>query len=228
MKRIAAIVGIGVCLGIVLLVIQKSLEIDDDTFFGWYLVIAPAVVIGAALVNLLYSMRYLTKARKLVRLLDEGNPIEYVSGLEALLKTAKGRHLRNILTLNLAAGRIETKDLDDAISMLEAIPEQQLRGKATKAARRINLCIAYFETEQYEKAQALIDDSDSLFRKCPYGASVAAVDAMAAIMKEDYDRAENLIETARATYPDRRFQRSFDDLSRILETKRADAKTETR
>ena len=62
--------------------------------------------------------------------MSEEKPQEYIDGIENLLKTAKGKTLRNILELNLAAGYIEVKQFDIAIPMLEILSHERLRGSS--------------------------------------------------------------------------------------------------
>ena len=56
MKRILRIVSFGICLGLVLLIVQKGFQIDEEIFMHTYWIIAPAIIIGAVLVNVLYNI----------------------------------------------------------------------------------------------------------------------------------------------------------------------------
>ena len=61
MKRLWKIIAIGVCIGLVSVVLQKALHIDRDVFLRWYWVTAAAVVLGAVLVNVVYNVFYQKK-----------------------------------------------------------------------------------------------------------------------------------------------------------------------
>lgn len=122
MKRAAKIVLIGVCFGLILLFLKISFRIDDAAFMHGYWIAAVAIVLGAVLINVCYNLIYFNKVKKIAKLLSEEKPQEYIDGIENLLKTAKGKTLRNILELNLAAGYIEVKQFDIAIPMLENCP----------------------------------------------------------------------------------------------------------
>lgn len=122
MKRIAKIIIIGICFGLTLLLLKVIFGIDDTTFMRGYWIVAPAIVIGALIINVCYNLFYFNKVKKIVKLLNEEKPQEYIDRIEDLLKTAKGKNLRNILELNLAAGYIETKQFDIAIPLLENYP----------------------------------------------------------------------------------------------------------
>ena len=123
-------------------------------------------------------------------MLSEEKPQEYIDGIENLLKTAKGKTLRNILELNLAAGYIEIKQFDIAIPMLEKLSHERLSGFSVNVVHKINLCLSYFETTQYEKAITVYNENQGLFQQYRhhkiYGGNIAILDIIAAIINEQY------------------------------------------
>ncbi len=220
MKRIWKIIVIGVCSGLVLVALQMALHIDRDVFLRWYWAAAAVVVLGAVLVNVGYNIFYQKRMQKLVPLLEAQKPREYIAGVEQLLKTAKGQSLRNILTMNLSAGYIDLKEFSKAIELLEGISDRRLVGTAVKTVCRLNLCTCYFQTGQGEKALALYRDSQSIFeaqRKGGlYGGNIAIVDILAAVQKQEYSQAEQLLDRARRTWDAPRFQEAFQEIEQVL------------
>lgn len=220
MKRVVKIILIGLCFGLILLLLKISFRIDDAAFMHAYWIAAPAIVLGVVLINLCYNLIYLNKVRKIAKLLSEENPQEYIDGIENLLKTAKGKALRNILELNLAAGYIETKQFDLAIPLLEKLSHERLRGSAVNVVHKINLFLSYFETTQYEKAITVYNENQGLFQQYRhhkiYGGNIAILDVIAAIINEQYNQAEELLDTAKKMYDDVRFQKSFQEILDIL------------
>ena len=220
MKRIWKIIVIGVCSGLVLVALQMALHIDRDVFLRWYWAAAAVVVLGAVLVNVGYNIFYQKRMQKLVPLLEAQKPREYIAGVEQLLKTATGQSLRNILTMNLSAGYIDLKEFGKAIELLEGISDRRLVGTAVKTVCRLNLCTCYFQTGQGEKALALYRDSQSIFegqRKGGlYGGNIAIVDILAAIQKQEYSQAEQLLDRARQTWDAPRFQEAFQEIEHVL------------
>lgn len=220
MKRIWKIIVIGVCSGLVLVALQMALHIDRDVFLRWYWAAAAVVVLGAVLVNVGYNIFYQKRMQKLVPLLEAKKPREYIAGVEQLLKTAKGQSLRNILTMNLSAGYIDLKEFSKAIELLEGISDRRLVGTAVKTVCRLNLCTCYFQTGQGEKALALYRDSQSIFeaqRKGGlYGGNIAIVDILAAVQKQEYSQAEQLLDRARRTWDAPRFQEAFQEIEQVL------------
>ena len=123
----------------ILLLLKISFGIDDAAFMHGYWIAAVAIVLGAVLINVCYNLIYFNKVKKIAKLLSEEKPQEYIDGIENLLKTAKGKILRNILELNLAAGYIEAKQFDIAIPMLEKLSHERLSGSSVNVVHKINL-----------------------------------------------------------------------------------------
>lgn len=222
MKRMLKVIAFGVCLGLVLVAIQITLRIDRDTFVCGYWIAAPAVVLGAVLINVCYNIFYQRKMKKFVKLLDEGRADEYVAGVEGLLQTAKGRALRNILRLNLAAGYLNTSSrrYDEAVAILEELSGERLTGSELRMVHRLNLCMAYFHTAQYDKALNLYQDSQGVFepfrKRGAYGGSIALLDLLAALQNKQLDRAEALLARAKQDWDDPRLQEAFREVEGTL------------
>ena len=217
MKRILKIFIIGVCIGIVALLIQKFFHIDEDGFMRGYYIVAIVIIIGAVLFNILYNRYYFKKVRILSEQLLEEKPQAYIEGIQTLLKTAKGRYLQNTLRLNLTAGYMEQKRFEEAIEILEGLSDKQRKGAVVNVVYCINLFICYFETNQYEKATALYQANAQLLQKFrggkSYGANIAILDIQTAIIKKDYEEAEDLLEKAKQTYDTPKFQKAFQEIS---------------
>ena len=143
-------------------------------------------------------------------MLSTEKPQEYIDGIENLLKTAKGKILRNILELNLAAGYIEAKQFDIAIPMLEKLSHERLSGSSVNVVHKINLCLSYqglFQQYRHHKI---------------YGGNIAILDIIAAIINEQYNQAEELLDTAKKMYDDPRLQKSFREILDILNKETAE------
>lgn len=220
MKRKIKIIVLGFCLGLGLVAIQTILQIDKDVFMTGYWIAALIALTGVLLFNILYNVSYQRRMKQIAPLLEVGRPQEYIGGVERLLETAKGQNLRKILTMNLAAGYIDLKQFDKAIELLEGISDKKLVGTAVKTVYRLNLCTCYFQTAQGEKALALYHDSQKVFEPQRggklYGGNIAILDILAAIQGKEYDRAEALLDRARQTWPDTRFQSAFQEIANTL------------
>ena len=221
MKRIGKVILFGVCLGLVLVLIQNSFQIPEDVFMQGYWIAAIVVVLGALAINIFYNLYYTAKLKKLLPLLFGGEPRRYIEGMEALIKTAKGNTLRSTLELNLAAGYMEEKDYGTAISILEAVDPKQLRVDSARVVRAINLCESYFLAGQTEKAQTLYDSSRPLFTKFrtgkAYGGNIAIVDVLEEISRGEFGQAKILLDKAKSTYQEPYLQKAYEEIGAILE-----------
>ena len=211
----------GVCLGLVLVLIQNSFQIPEDVFMQGYWIGAIVVVLGMLVINISYNLYYIGKVKKLLNLLYGGEARGYIEGMEALLKTAKGKTLRSTLELNLAAGYMEEKDYGTAISLLEAVDPKQLRVDSARVVRAINLCESYFLAGKREKAQALYDSNRRLFAKFRtgklYGGSIAIVDVLEEISLGEFEQAKILLDKAKSTYKEAYLQKAYEEIGAILE-----------
>ena len=221
MKRIGKVVLFGVCLGLVLVLIQNSFQIPEDVFMQGYWIAAIVVVLGALVINISYNLYYTAKMKKLLPLLYGGEPRGYIEGMDALRKSAKGKTLRSTLELNLAAGYMEEKDYGTAISLLEAVDPRQLRVDSARVVRAINLCESYFLAGQTEKAQTLYDSSRPLFAKFrtgkAYGGNIAIVDVLEEISRGEFEQAKALLDKAKSTYEEPYLQKAYEEIGAILE-----------
>ena len=221
MKRIGKVVLFGVCLGLVLVLIQNSFQIPEDVFMQGYWIAAIVVVLGALVINISYNLYYMGRVKKLLTLLYAGDSRGYIEGMEALRKSAKGKTLRSTLELNLAAGYMEEKDYGTAISLLEAVDPRQLRVDSARVVRAINLCESYFLAGQTEKAQTLYDSSRPLFTKFrtgkAYGGNIAIVDVLEEISRGEFDQAKILLDKAKSTYQEPYLQKAYEEIGAILE-----------
>ena len=221
MMRIGKAVFFGVCLGLVLVLIQSSFQIQEDVFMQGYWIAAIVVVLGMLIFNISYNLYYIGKVKKLLNLLYAGESRRYIEGMEALLKTAMGKTLRGTLELNLAAGYMEEKDYGTAISLLEAVDPRQLRVDSARVVRAINLCESYFLAGQTEKAQTLYDSSRPLFTKFrtgkAYGGNIAIVDVLEEISRGEFEQAKALLDKAKSTYEEPYLQKAYEEIGAILE-----------
>lgn len=219
-KRILWTVLCGICLGLILLALRIALGIDEDSFMRGYWRAAPVIILGALLCNTVYVLYFHRKLQRITKQFLAGETKGYIADVEALLRKAKGRQLRALLKLNLAAGYLEAKEFDTAVTMLEELSHQRLYGAAVKLVHRINLCMAYFYTERYEKAMEWYVASQKAFapyrQDKRYGGSIAELDILAAICARQYGQAEELLDRACETWQEPRLQASFREIRNAL------------
>ena len=221
MKRMMKIWAAGVCIGIILAMIQIHFHIDESVFWRGYCIAAIVILVGTILINLLYNRYYFKKIRTLGEQYLKEDTQKYIDGIQALLKTAKGRALRNILLLDLAIGYMEKRNYDQAIYMLDELKNRQLKSSSIKIFHCYKLFICYFMTQQYDKAISLYNEKQKLIEKFRhhknYGAYVAILDILAAMIHENYREAEEMLESAKKTYKGTSFKEMFEVISNTLD-----------
>lgn len=182
MKRVKTVIIAGICLGIVLLAVQIGMGIDSDVFMRNYWMAAPVLVIGVVAVYVGYQMYYQRKMQKLAGLLAQGKAKEYVDGMMKLRESAKGKDLRSVIDLNLAAGYVESKQYGAAVMILESLREEDIRNENLRVVYCIDLCMSYFESGKTEKARTLYEESRGIFEKYRggerYGECIGTLDEM--------------------------------------------------
>lgn len=217
---------IGVCLGSLFLLGKIIFQISDAEIWNYYLTFAGVVLacsvivlVGSIGFNLIYNFRYQKKMNAAIQLLHAGHTEEYIEKMESMLSLAKSRFAVNLLTINLSAGYINLKQYDKAAQLLEPLSKVKLLAPF-KVVHRINLCLCYFYQKQTERAMALYEDSQTLFRSHQsrklYGGNIAILDIHAAISKEDYTQAEELLHTAQTAWDDPLFLEDYHQLEQIL------------
>lgn len=221
MKRVFKVVIFGVCLGLLLLVIQQGLQIDRDLFMRYYWLIGSVVVLGAVLINVGYNLSYQRQMAKIAKLLDAGRTDEYLAGLEKLLQTARGKNLRSILQINLAAGYIEAKQFAAAVELLEGLDTERLKGRALKMVYRLNLCLSYFGAAQYDKAMAAYNagkkDWDFFRSNKDFGGNIALLDILAQIQQKNFDQAKSLLAETQSVWANPRLQAYFQQIDNFIQ-----------
>lgn len=220
MKHILKVIGIGVVLGFVLLFFKQVLNLPEDVFMKYYWIFGVGVIVAAVLFNILYIRGYQKKMKAAALLLEQGKPQEYIKAVEALRQKAKGRHLQNLFALNLSAGYCDLKEYKKAIELLKSLENARLY-QNLKLVYTINLCVCYFYDGQTEKALALYESGQKLFRSPVatklYGGNIAVLDVFALIAQGELDRAKKLLTTARGAWFDSCLQADFEYLEEKLQ-----------
>lgn len=219
MKRLLGIFAVGVGLGIFLSVIQIYLKIDRIKFMHGYWIAGTAAVLFIVLVYMLYAGAYQKKISKAIGLLEEGKAEEYIKTIEAMLCRTKGRNIRNVLWLNLSAGYCDLGQYDQALHILEGIPQKELRGM-TRTVCHLNLCFCYFHTSRISRALALYHECQKEFeplrKREDSGGGMAVLDMLAAVAGGEYDLAEKMLENARKTWVSLRLEDDYQYIEGLI------------
>ncbi len=225
MKRIQKILVGGICLGLILLYVKIAYQIPDNVFLRYYLIIGGIVIVGAVVFNYAYNLHFAKKMSAAMQLYRAGSFEHYIEEVEAIRRRSKGRFAISLSTINLSAGYYKLKQYEKAIELLESLSNVKLPGEL-QVVYCINLCQTYFYTGRADRAMELYESSQAVFQpyrnKMPHGGNIAIVDIFAAIEKKEYDRAAELLKTARNTWDDPNYQEDYHGLEERLHDAQAE------
>lgn len=202
------IVAFGISLGIM----KGMLNIPDDIFWKVYYIFGAFVIIGCITFNHCYHRYYGNKMKEAIKILETGEPDEYINYINQLLQKAKGRYLKTLFTVNLSVGYTDKKEYKKAIELLESVSNNRMYG-VLKMVYRLNLCCNYYYNGQGEKAKAIYQESLKIFkpfRETPmYGGNIAVIDIFMELDNENFDLAEALLMIAKSKWNNPRLQEDY-------------------
>lgn len=221
MKRFLSILVMGIVYASILLVCEIGLGLNGRQIFVIYIVSAVIIFVGAILFNLIYNVVYIKKINKLVSLFDEGKFDECIDKLNAMEKTTKSKHIKNMAKLNMACAFMKKKDYVEAKYIFESFGSSLEKMPEVEMTRRLNLCLCYFHLKKYEKAQELYIDSKPFFDKYRdhdfYYDYFMVLDLfMYIVFNKNIIEARKRLREARLLCQDEEFKADFDCMESII------------
>lgn len=221
MKRFLSILVIGIVYASILLVCEIGLGLNGRQVFVIYIVSSVIFFVGAILFNLIYNVVYIKKIQKLLLLFDEGKFDECIDKLNAIEKTTKSKHIKNMAKLNMAYTFMKKKDYSEAKYILESFGSSLEKMPEVEMARRLNLCFCCFYLKKYEKAQELYTESKPFFDKYretdDYYEYFILLDMfMYVVFNKDSTEARKRLHEARLLCKDEEFEEDFEYLESII------------
>lgn len=221
MKSLLSILVMGVVYVSILLVCEIGLGLNGRQTFGIFIVSAVIIFVGAILFNLIYNVVHIKKINKLVSLFDEGKFDECIDKLNAMEKTTKSKHIKNMAKLNMACAFMKKKDYVEAKYIFECFGSSLEKMPEVEMTRRLNLCLCYFHLKKYKKAQELFTDSKPFFDKYretdDYYEYFILLDVfMYVVFNKDATEARKRLHEARLLCKDEEFEEDFECLESII------------
>lgn len=215
-KKRVKMIGLGFLIGILLIIIQKSLNLPNDLFMKSYIIIAPIIIILALVINITWQIRFQKKIKNLLIILEEENdPDRFIYENNVLLKRVKHPYNIAIISINISAGYSAKKDYIKAKEVLLGIPFKGLKG-ANKVVYYINLAYYDFKLGEYEEAINVMDEHKNefkLFEKNPIlGKHIKLNTVFYLQAKSENEKAEILLEELKKEITDKRFMRELEEL----------------
>ena len=211
----------GIVYASIILVCEIGLGLNGRQVFVIYIVSSVIFFVGAILFNLIYNVVYIKKIQKLLSLFDEGNFDECIDKLNAIEKTTKSRHVKNMAKLNMAFAFMKKKDYGEAKYIFESFKSSLEKMPEVEMARRLNLCFCCFYLKKYERAQELYTESKPFFDKYRetdyyYEYFILLDMFMYVIFNKDITEARKRLHEARLLCKDEEFEEDFEYLESII------------
>ena len=211
----------GIVYASILLVCEIGLGLNGRQIFVIYIVSAVIIFVGAILFNLIYNVVHIKKINKLVSLFDEGKFDECIDKLNAMEKTTKSKHIKNMAKLNMACAFMKKKDYVEAKYIFECFGSSLEKMPEVEMTRRLNLCLCYFHLKKYERAQELVTDSKPFFDKYRdhdfYYDYFMVLDLfMYIVFNKNIIEARKRLREARLLCQDEEFKADFDCMESII------------
>ena len=221
MKRFLSILVIGIVYASILLVCEIGLGLNGRQVFIIYIVSSVIIFVGAILFNLIYNVVYIKKIQKLLVLFDEGKFDECIDKLNAIEKTTKSKHIKNMAKLNMAYTFMKKKDYGEAKYILESFGSSLEKIPEVEMTIRLNLCLCCFYLKKYERAKELYTDSKPFFDKYretdDYYEYFILLDMfMYVVFNDDTTEARKRLHEARLLCKDEEFEEDFEYLESII------------
>ena len=221
MKSFLSISVMGVAYVSILLVCEIGLGLNVRQTFVIFIVSAVIIFAGSELYKRIYSAVYIKKICKLLLLFDERKFDECIDKLNAMEKTTKSKHIKNMAKLNMACAFMKKKDYVEAKYIFECFGSSLEKMPEVEMTRRLNLCLCYFHLKKYEKAQELYTDSKPFFDKYretdDYYEYFILLDVfMYVVFNKDATEARKRLHEARLLCKDEEFEEDFECLESII------------
>ncbi|MDO5026904.1 MAG: hypothetical protein Q4E50_03625 [Tissierellia bacterium] len=221
-KKTKILISVGVVLGLGIFLIKEAFQIEDEILFSYYWKIGLGFLISVIVINSLYLLYYLNKAKKLLDLYNKKDFRNFIDEHEKIIKKVKSRILKDQFSVNLSAGYIENGELEKARDLLEDMDFNCIKDEKISLVYAINLCVVYFELQDYKRFKEYYDGHQDLFKKFKddknYKKNIYELEIMYTIVVDrTYKKAEEMIEEAKQKWSDQKSQKDFNDLMIKLE-----------
>ena len=222
MKRVGKILAIGITLGVGLSLIRIALDIDKDTFLVYYWMVAIVLLVGAMIFNVLYTKKYYKEMYRAVDVLNQGNAEEYIAMVSELEQKVKGKALKNLFRLNLTAGYCDLKQYEKALTILNELRGEKLRGDMD-LVWRLNTCCCHFYLGNGEEGVRWYEENQKRFKEVQsrglHAGNVAILELFYLIEKKRFTDAQELLEKARVDWDEPRLKDDYQFIEELLKQK---------
>lgn len=221
--RIKYILGIGIPFGIILAIFKNVINIEDEVFWKYYIILAIIVIASVVILSCLYQVRFARKLSTINKqVMEQGNLELFFQDVEKLLSRTKSRFHRSLLLLNLCYGLGKKKEYAKGLEVLDSIDVKSVRGINQIIYYLDKVCF-HFYLGNYEEVIYITEGNKANFLKFEKNShidwNIAANNIYYHIAKGQTEEAERLLELAKSQWKDRDMQEEWEMIGEILHRK---------
>lgn len=221
--RMKYMLGIGIPLGIILAILKNVIDIKDNIFWKYYIILAIIVIAGAVILSCLYQIRFARKLNVINKqVMEQGNLDLFFEDVENLLNRSKSRFHRSLLMLNLCYGLGKKKEYAKGLEVLDAIDLKSVKG-INKIIYYLNKVCFHFYLGNYEEVINITEKNKEDFLRFQENNhidwNIAANNIYYHIAKGELEEAEKLLEQAKLQWKGRNMQEEWEMIDEALQPK---------
>lgn len=221
--RIKYILGIGIPLGIILAIFKNVVNIEDEVFWKYYIILAIIVIASVVILSCLYQVRFARKLSTINKqVMEQGNLELFFQDVEKLLSRTKSRFHRSLLLLNLCYGLGKKKEYAKGLEVLDSIDVKSVKG-INRIIYYLDKVCFHFYLGNYEEVIYITEGNKANFLKFEKNShidwNIAANNIYYHIAKDQIEEAERLLELAKSQWKHRDMQEEWEMIGEILHRK---------
>lgn len=218
------IIGIGLIVGILLLIAKITFHINDDIFMKFYVSASIALIVLVIIINVLYYKYYQKKIHRYITLAQSTDFDEGITALNKIQTKVKTKTLKNIVSLVRAALYDNNGEHQKSLEILENLDEKKLN-KGLFIIYKLNLCSCYFSNNDNEKAIAIYDKYEEVFKQLENNnnfsedsSSIFLTHAYAQLYKNNVSSAEEYIKKAKKSDKQKKYKPAIRRLENAIKS----------
>ncbi|NLY09157.1 MAG: hypothetical protein GXZ11_04560 [Tissierellia bacterium] len=217
-RKISKIIVIGVLIGILMLLLQNKLGWSDSLLMYYYKWTATIIILGAIAFNIVWQILFIKKVLGTAKLLEDGKVDDYIGENEAILDKTTNPMRQAMIKLNIAVGYGEKNNYRKALSIMEEININLVRG-INRGVYINNLAYFLFKNNRDNEGLAILSKYDSelvKWQNTNLGPHIYFTNILAQVAQGDNDKAKEMLANVLETVKDKRILEDANELANEL------------
>lgn len=195
--KLKVIFGIGVPIGILLVIIQNTFNIQIDVMMKYYLIGSAVILVATLAINLIWQIKFQKEIFAASHILREDKNADlYIQTMQKLINKTRLISNKNLLLMNMSVGYSEKEDYHKAKEILLSINPQKIN-EVNRAVYFNNLASFSFMLDEKEEAIKIMEANHNLFSKYEsskvLGGCIAINRVYESLAKNEIGKAEELL-----------------------------------